>query len=117
MERYDIENRYSLFLESTGKHKNGKWQVKYMFCEHLAHKDPGTMKVIFSGDDFYPSPMISDPEGPRSASALMSFLTLREGDTDPEYFDPYTPTQTDFRDNDAEGVYQDLFFTDWYVED
>lgn len=47
---------------------------------------------IFTGDDFGPSPM-DDPLGYRSALSLMTFLTLRPGDTDRDYFDAYTPAQ------------------------
>lgn len=47
---------------------------------------------IFTGDDFGPSPM-NDPLGYRSALGLLTFLTLRPGDTDSDYFDAYTSAQ------------------------
>ncbi len=58
-------------------------------------------KVIFKGDDFGCSPLhaIDSDECLRS---LLSFLTLRRGDTDAEYFEDYTPEQMDFRDTHAE---------------
>src|SRR5208283_5328520 len=52
-------------------------------------------KPIFQGEDFHCSPMhcIDSDE---TVKAIMSFLTLRPGDTDSEYFDNYTPSQLDY---------------------
>lgn len=55
-------------------------------------------KVIFTGEDFRPSPLHSW-DSLEACTALMSFLTLQEGDTDAEYFDNYTQDQWDFADS------------------
>lgn len=83
---------YTLSLQALGrKDRNGHEMVRYIFS------DPkGTM--IFAGDDFGASPL-HDAEGDKSAKSLLAFLTLRDGDTDAEYFANYTPAQIAFRDS------------------
>jgi hypothetical protein len=97
MKTYTYE-QYKLTLEMTGRWigEYPKARIKYVLSD-----DKG---IIFSGDDFGASPM-HDPDGPESAEALLSFLTLREGDTDGEYFDEYTERQVKFRDCEAEDLY------------
>jgi len=76
---------YILTLKNTWVRRDGKYQVKYWF------KNPEN-KIIFSGNDFYPSPMVK-PESRESAIHLLIFLTLQEGDTDSDYFNNYTDSQ------------------------
>lgn len=57
-------------------------------------------QVIFTGDQFRPSPLISWDSLDACAS-LMSFLTVQPGDTDDEYFNSYTPAQFAFADSDC----------------
>jgi hypothetical protein len=64
-------------------------------------------QLIFEGDDFGPSPMYSI-DGDRTVAALLSFLSLRKGDTDSEYFDKYTPDQISWRDSDRSEYLQCL---------
>ena len=52
-------------------------------------------RILFSGDDFSPSPMDSI-DGLEAVVCLLSFLTTRPGDTDDEYFQDYTAKQLDF---------------------
>lgn len=59
-------------------------------------------QVIFLGHDFRPGH--SSVDGDQSLRSLLTFLTLRPGDTDDEYFDQYTPEQIEFRDGDAEEI-------------
>ena len=59
--------------------------------------------VIFEGEDFSGSPMHAD-DSDETLRALLSFLTLRPGDTDREYFDSYTPEQMAFAQGPAEGL-------------
>ena len=94
MEKYTYEN-YSLVMIDTGLLKDNKNIVKY----ELAGKDEG---IIFEGKDYYPSPMFRDSEGAESASTLLAFLTLLEGDTDDDWFEDYTEKQIKFRDEVAE---------------
>lgn len=59
--------------------------------------------VIFEGADFCPSPMHS-VDGDDAVNSLMTFLTLRNGDTEAEYFDKYTPAQLEFSEQHAEAL-------------
>ena len=61
----------------------------------LAYELKDGRKVIFSGDDFAGSPMHAD-DSLATVAALLNFLTLKPGDTDPEYFAKYTPAQMDW---------------------
>ncbi len=71
---------------------DGKWRLAYQ----LRVKG----KVIFDGDDFYNSPM--DPiDSLKTVESVLTFLTLKPGDTDPEYFDKYNETQYEFIDSFA----------------
>ena len=49
-------------------------------------------ELIFSGDDFYPSPLHSY-DGAEAIAALLGFLALRPGDTERDYFERYTARQ------------------------
>lgn len=59
--------------------------------------------VIFEGEDFAGSPMHSD-DSDGCVRSLMTFLTLRPGDTDADYFDGYTDAQFAFCDHHAEAL-------------
>ena len=60
-------------------------------------------REIFEGADFRPSPLHAI-DSDETVRALMTFLTLRPGDTDAEYFDSYTPEQRDFAATHAEAL-------------
>lgn len=49
-------------------------------------------ELLFSGNDFRPSPLF-DIDSLDSIASLLGFLTLGKGDTDNEYFKDYTPDQ------------------------
>lgn len=70
--------------------------------ELLQHENRRTV-VLFSGADFRPSPMHAI-DSDDSVAALMSFLTLRPGDTDREYFDNYTNVQREYCGSHAEAL-------------
>lgn len=59
--------------------------------------------VIFEGEDYGCSPChaIDSDEAVRG---ILSFLTLRPGDTDREYFEGYTPAQLEYCDEHAESL-------------
>jgi len=77
----------------------GKTIIRYRF-DIL----PGGPAVpLFSGEDFACSPMYAI-DSDRCIAALLSFLTLRPGDTDREYFDNYTPEQMTFATEHAESL-------------
>lgn len=65
----------------------GKSKVAYKFFQDD--------ELIFSGDDFYPSPLYA-VDSKESANALLGFLSLQPGDTDNEYFENYTERQMQF---------------------
>lgn len=77
-----IWSRYQpgIRLNNTEKHA-----YRLIDTEHGA--DP-----IFEGSTFGPSPMHAW-NAPESFGALIAYLTLAPGDTDPDYFDAYTPDQ------------------------
>lgn len=52
-------------------------------------------KLIFTGEDFSGSPMHAD-DSIATVAALLSFLSLKPGDTDDEYFAEYTPAQMEW---------------------
>ena len=66
---------------------SGKTRLRYQ----LEHDG----ETIFSGEDFRCSPMHAI-DSAATVSALLSFLSLRPGDTDREYFDRYSPGQLNF---------------------
>lgn len=77
---YDLNRRDEL----------GKWVLGYRFT------DKG--KLIFEGEDFACAP--SDAvDSLATVYGLLTFLSLRSGDTDKEYFDSYTPAQLEWRDS------------------
>jgi hypothetical protein len=84
--------------ETNRSDRRGVTYVEYVFEQVKPRSEAGT---VFEGDDFACSPMhaIDTDECVR---ALLSFLTLRPGDTDAEFFDDYTPEQRAFADTDAE---------------
>lgn len=65
--------------------------------------NPAVWTVLFEGEDFGSSPMHAI-DSDETIAALMSFLTLRPGDTDSEYFDDYTPAQLDYCAQHAEAL-------------
>lgn len=67
-------------------------------------------EVLFTGDDFAGSPLRAD-DSDDTLRELIGFLTLRPGDTDPDYFDGYTEDQLAFCDTDAEALSM------WSMED
>jgi hypothetical protein len=64
--------------------------------------------TLFEGEDFRPSPMHS-VDGDETVKALMCFLTLRPGDTDPDYFDSYTEVQKDYCSQHAESLSSEVY--------
>lgn len=60
-------------------------------------------RVIFSGDDYGCSPLHAI-DSDQSVVSLMSFLTLRPGDTDEEYFAKHTDEQREYCEQHAEAL-------------
>jgi len=81
---------FELFIFHTHQRQDGKWRLAYVLL------DGG--EVIFKGDDFF-SP--NDLDERWNVAQLLGFLSLRDGDTDDEYFESYTPEQIAWRDERA----------------
>lgn len=74
-----------------------QWGIGYDF------RETGAAEPLFSGEDFGCSPMDAI-DSDDCLRTLLSFLTLRPGDTDAEYFDDYTEAQHTFAAEHAENV-------------
>jgi hypothetical protein len=74
LELYDLNTR----------DRDGKWTLGYEFYHHDA--------LIFEGEDFYASPLHA-VDSDATVAGLLTFLSLRPGDTDPDYFADYTEEQ------------------------
>lgn len=88
----------------------GKWIVGYRLTMHTTYWTSPPMRpvktvhtVLFEGEDFGCSPMHA-VDSDQAIEGIMSFLTLRLGDTDREYFAQYTPEQLDFCSQHAEAL-------------
>lgn len=75
----EIPKSISLYLTYTGSDK-----VQYHAFLNGA--------LLFEGKDFRPAPSYGI-DSLESIASLLSFLTLRPGDTDDDYFKAYTPSQ------------------------
>lgn len=60
-------------------------------------------KVLFAGEDFSRGASYAE-DSDETVRSLLAFMTLREGDTDSDYFDDYTPEQLAFAENEAEAL-------------
>lgn len=87
---------FKLALWDTGRFDHhGKFIVGY----RLTKRHHRRTTVLFEGEDFATSDAI---DGDGAVAGLMGFLTLRKGDTDPEYFSRYTAEQLEFSEQHAE---------------
>ena len=78
---------YVLKLGDANKFENGRTYHSYVLLWHD--------EILFSGDDFSPSPM-EENQGMGQLMGILSFLALELDDTDPEYFKAYTQEQLEF---------------------
>jgi hypothetical protein len=79
---------------------NGKNVLGYTFYQINGE---GDVDVIFKGKDFGCSPLHAI-DSDETIKSLMSFLTLRLGDTDAEYFKDYSEKQKEFSEQHAEAL-------------
>ena len=85
--------RFRLVTYDTGRTDSmGKSVLAYEFYEGRT--------LIFKGEDFHCSPCHAI-DSDEACGALMTFLTLRPGDTDAEYFTDYTAAQLAFANSSA----------------
>jgi hypothetical protein len=69
----------------------------------LAYEFTMNGEVVFEGEDFACSPLHA-VDSDAALAGLMGFLTLRPGDTDPDYFAGYSPEQLAFAREHAEAL-------------
>lgn len=79
------------------------WRGVSRLGYRLTQREHGRTVTLFEGEDFCGSPLHAD-DSDATVSALLSFLTLRHGDTDLYYFASYTPAQWDYVHQHAEAL-------------
>ena len=70
-------------------------RLYYYDGNKLAYEFKDGREVIFAGHDFKPSPLHSD-DSLETVYALLTFLAMKEGDTEQDYFIGYTQKQLDW---------------------
>lgn len=78
----------------------GKFVLAYQFF----HGD----RLVFEGEDFYCSPLHAI-DSDATVGGLLTFLSIRPGDTDSEYFENYSKEQLEWANEWGEtlGIYAD----------
>lgn len=61
----------------------------------LGYRLSDRSELIFTGEDFKASPLHA-VDSLHVVAALLNFLSLKQGDTDKEYFEDYTPEQLEW---------------------
>lgn len=92
--------RFRLRIWDT--HRTG-FGGKSVLGYRLTMMEPGTVLDVFEGEDFGCSPLHAI-DSDATVAAIMSFLTLRPGDTDREYFEDYTEAQLTYCSHHAEAL-------------
>jgi hypothetical protein len=88
--------------DTNGRDSMGKHRLAY--CLSIKRRRGLTRwEPIFLAEDFHCSPMHAI-DSDETVKSLMSFLTLRPGDTDREYFKDYTPAQRAYCSEHAESL-------------
>ncbi len=86
--------------------KHGTTLLLYKYAQSvendpwLIYKFKVGRKLIFSGQSFCPSPLHAI-DSIETVRALMTFILLKKGDTDAEYFDNYTEEQLEFSESET----------------
>lgn len=93
MAAYQLDHEHIIHVATDRVGENHR-----MFWHYVLERNGAT---IFEGADFSAGTELTYGE---AARGIVGFLTLREGDTDSEYFDHYTPDQIAWRDECAEGL-------------
>ncbi|MFE3452476.1 hypothetical protein ACFXJ8_26495 [Nonomuraea sp. NPDC059194] len=95
---WPIDHDHQLELWPAGRTEDGRIRWHY----RLSRKN----RTIFAASDITSGvgAVLTAAELISAARTVLSYLTLRPGDTDREYFDVYTRTQLDWRDEFAEDL-------------
>lgn len=80
----------------------GRIRIGYRLKRHQA----GKTTVLFEGFDCHAHCAI---DSDTAVETVMTFLTLRPGDTDSDYFASYTPDQLDWAQSEAETLSCDVY--------
>ena len=91
----NVDGYRLLTWETRQRFRTGQLIVGYAFYE------PGIEEPLFCGEDYGCSPL-DCVDSDNCLRGIMGYLTLREGDTDREYFDNYTERQLKWSRNKAE---------------
>lgn len=83
-------NGFRLELYDTRRYKDRHSMLAYRFYDGK--------RMVFEGDDYGCAPGIA-VDSPASVGGLLGFLSLKPGDTDPEYFEGYTKEQMRFAED------------------
>lgn len=88
-------SKYALKLWDT-EHRDhwGKSVLRYDF------RPEGAERALFRGEDYACAPGTA-VDSDEAILSLLTFLTLRPGDTDAGYFDSYTPEQREWSESSA----------------
>lgn len=87
---------FALTLWETGRTCNtGQTKLRYRLTMDS--------RTLFEGDDYGCSPMHCI-DSDASVEGIMGFLTVRPGDTDPEFFKDYAPAQLEYCQRYAEAL-------------
>jgi hypothetical protein len=89
-----------LYSGNFGRMATGQERMGY----RLTMKKPGERRIVlFEGKDFGRAPGNTE-DGAETVVAIMGFLTLKPGDTDPDYFAAYSDVQRDYCERYAESL-------------
>ena len=80
--------------DALKRNRMGKYMIGYRL-------DNANFETVFEGEDMAVG-INTAIDSDEALRAVLSFLTLCEGDVEDDYFAEYTPIQLAFRDSDAE---------------
>jgi hypothetical protein len=94
--------RYTLTMRATSQvDSRGQTRIAYTLKCKAPESGRKPYTVLFEGDDYSGSPMHAD-DSDATVAGLLGFLSLKPGDTDPDYFDGYTTAQRLWAESHAE---------------
>lgn len=97
---------FHLMTWDTGRRdRRGQPYIGYRFTMREA---TGLRTLLFTGEDFSGSPLHAI-DSDQTVASLLSFLTLRPGDTDADYFEGYTDVQRAYCDAHAETLASEVY--------
>lgn len=94
---------YRLVLWDTYRQRGTLGHSELGYALSYERAGSGEEVLIFLGED-YGCPQHRSVDADETIHDLLGFLSLKEGDTDAEYFSNYTPEQLEWRDNCAEDL-------------